>query len=60
MVVGQRLASSGRVGRRLARSGEVGELSGRLLVLLAGLVGDGTCGRETHGVNKHEFEKKSS
>lgn len=45
VVVGQRLASNSGVGGRLARGGQVRELSGRLLVLLTGLVGDGTCGK---------------
>lgn len=43
--MGQRLAGGGGVGGSLTRSGEGGQLSSGLLVLLLGLVGDGTCSK---------------
>lgn len=43
--MGQRLASGGGVGGSLTGSGEGGQLSSSLLVLLLGLVGDGSCSK---------------
>lgn len=45
VVVGQRLAGGGGVVGSLTGRGERGQLSSGLLVLLLGLVGDGTCSR---------------